>query len=523
MVSEKEIENRLNYLRELSLNSVIMLAPLGSSVTDNPLIRELRVIRDASMKLHKDRKPTVQVVYGDNSEQIDGMMNYYILKDDPFRGASDVSGASKHEVSEPVTGDDVDALFDMLSSESSDSEELESSSSSEFIYMNTMPPLSVNKKQDPPSLSSLYLAAFEKSSQTIGEDDVIRCSQIITFGKFYKVLRKRFEKEVTKGNNKNRKKTTKRRRIDKTPYSDLIRQFSPENSLENVAHNKYVYEGMIKKAYNNSEFDVADFKKRCTATFLLNYYFREKQQKFSVNVKKKELLCKYLKMAIYVGLNYQELEKFEPLEPMCGIEHIKVSDLAADPYWEGIDVQPDNGDFISWEKLKKHTYDQYINPTKRKTLRKIKEVFGNYKVDFGTATPQQLFKLCSLTTLEKAPFLHAAEDAEDADISVAKQKWKNSERSYKPAVSVAYILSDVFPQLPEITIHNPAVPADPADPADGVGVDLEFAQDLSEKMVSVGFLPEGCDKYCHVKQLDVPRGQKRRRDELFSPLEYSKC
>lgn len=515
MVSDEVIENRLNYLRELSLNSVIMLAPLGSSVTDNPLIRELRVITDASIEAHRDRTPTYRVVYGDNNEQIDGMTNYYILEDDPFRGASDVSGASKHEVSEPVTGDDVDALFDMLSSESSDSEELESSSSSEFIYMNTMPPLSVNKKQDPPSLSKLYLAAFEKSSQTIREEDVIRCSQIIRFGEFYKVLRKRFEKEA-KGNNKNRKKTTKRRRKDKTPYSDLIRRFSNENNNE-------LYKEIIKKAYNNSEFDVADFKKRCTATFLLNYYFREKQQKFSVNVKKKELLCKYLKMAIYVGLNYQELEKFEPLEPMCGIEHIKVSDLAADPYWEGIDVQPGNGEFIPWEKLKKHTYDQYINPTKRKTLRKIKEVFGNYKVDFGTATPQQLFKLCSLTTLEKAPFLHAAEDAEDADISVAKQKWKNSERSYKPAVSVAYILSDVFPQLPEIKIHNPAVPADPADPADGVGVDLEFAQDLSEKMVSVGFLPEGCDKYCNVKQHDVRRGQKRRRDELFSPLEYSKC
>jgi hypothetical protein len=513
MVSDKVINKRLIFLRKLSRDFVIMLAPLGSSITENSLIRELKVITDASINAHKDREPTYRVVYGDNNEQIDGMTNYYILEDNPFRGASDVSGASKDESKDEssITDNDMKAMFDMLSSESSDSEEDDDSSSSEFIYMNTMPPLSANKKQDPPSLSKLYLAAFEKSSQTIGEDDVICCSQRIPFKKFYNVLRKRFEKEAKKGKTKKRKKRKKRRKIEKTPYSDLIRQFSPENSPENVAHNKYVYKGMIKKAYNNSEFDVADFRTRCTAKFLLNMLLREKQQKFSVSVKKKELLCKYLKMAIYVGLNYQELEKFEPLEPMCGIEHIKVSDLAADPYWEGIDVQPGNGEFISWEKLKKHTYDQYINPTKRKTLRKIKEVFGSYNVDFETATPQQLFKLCSLTTLEKAPFLHAAEDA---DISVAKQKWKNSERSYKPAVSVAYILSDVFPQLPEITIHNPA---------DGVEVDLEFAKDLSEKMVSVGFLPEGCDKYCHVKQLDVPRGQKRRRDELFSPLEYSKC
>ena len=131
MVSEKEIENRLNYLRELSLNSVIMLAPLGSSVTDNPLIRELRVITDASIEAHRDRTPTYRVVYGDNNEQIDGMTNYYILEDDPFRGASDVSGASKHEVSEPVTGDDVDDMLGMLSSVSSDSDEDDDSSSSE--------------------------------------------------------------------------------------------------------------------------------------------------------------------------------------------------------------------------------------------------------------------------------------------------------------------------------------------------------------------------------------------------------
>lgn len=502
MVSEEEINNRLNFLRNSSRNFVIIMAPLGSSFTDNPLIQQVRQIMEASLIAHEDNPtPKYRVVFGDNTEQIDGCTNYYILEDNPFRGASDVSGASKNE--SKITDEDVEAMLGMLSSESSDSDGDNDSSSSEFIYMNTMPPLSAKKKQDPPSLSLLYKAAFRTSSQTIKDDDVLRLYKRIPFQKFYSVLLKKFKKVVK---SKPTKKRTKRRKLI-NPYSDLIRQFSQQN----VAQNEQVYKEMIKQAYNNSEFDVGDFKKQCTAKFLLKMLLLKKQQKFSVVRKKKELLCKYLKMAIYVGLNYQELEKFEPLEPMCGIDQIKVSDLAADPYWEGIDVEPGNGEFIPWEKLKKHTYDQYINPTKRKTLRKIKEVFGSYKVDFETATPQQLFKLCSLTTLEKAPFLHAAKDA---DISVAKQKWKNSERSYKPAVSVAYILSDVFPQLPEIPIDNPA---------DGVEVDLEFAQDLSEKMVSVGFLPEGCDKYCRVKQLDVPRGQKRRRDELFSPLEYSKC
>ena len=346
----------------------------------------------------------------------------------------------------------------------------------------------------------------------------------------------------------------------------------------------------------------------------------------TVDRSKQNNLLKCISMAIRVGLNYQELERFKPThipeteemtlddvrklvktterdtgvyplpnrtvsegdmhmvnvsDPVVqkmvnvegglshisvaelGLKKVRVSVLQTDPYWEGIEFTSDLGEYVSVWHLKNQTYVQYINPTKRNTLRIIHSVFPDYTVNLDTTPPKKLKKLCALKTLQKAPFLHAEVctffETGGGDLETYFKDWQESDRSYKylkgeetesdPYIVAEDVEAEVDGTLEDVlngdfrhlvNLINSQIPDDYAISCVRNAVqttdtpsDMAFARDLSDAFVKLGFLPEGCELYCGVTP-ELPHGEKRegntnaspkkrQRTKLFSPLVYSKC
>lgn len=328
---------------------------------------------------------------------------------------------------------------------------------------------------------------------------------------------------------------------------------------------------------------------------LVNNYFKGSCEKV-INGRKKQSLKKCIAMAIKIGLNYQELEKFKvahiqqvlmdesdarelgiTLTPITlkqirkhfgdevvprgtlwagdkPFKEYKVyrSDLESSPYWEGIPVEYDLGDAVSLSKLTMTVPNVYINRTKRETLLKIYDTFGDYNVNLDTATPDQLKKLCDLKTPRLAPRVF---ERGDNNMEKLYDEWMQSDRSVKlfrgdlakplffqaPYISateipragdtsVSDIISGDFTNIGTLIstgnpVSNAAIVADPVVPTFDP-VDANFARQLSDAFVELGFLPRGSEEYCGVKALNKrQRGaskeesDKRQRTELFTAIE----
>lgn len=102
-----------------------------------------------------------------------------------------------------------------------------------------------------------------------------------------------------------------------------------------------------------------------------------------VDTEKERRFLKCVRMAVRVCLNYQELEKIE---------------------------------------------EQYVNPTKQRTLRIIHSAFPDYNIDLSNVVA--LKKLCALDPVKIAPFFFAPD--------FSYEKWKESEQSFAP-ISQPYI------------------------------------------------------------------------------------
>ena len=110
-----------------------------------------------------------------------------------------------------------------------------------------------------------------------------------------------------------------------------------------------------------------------------------------VDTEKERRFLKCIRMAVRVCLNYQELEKIE---------------------------------------------EQYVNPTKQRTLRIIHSAFPDYNIDLSNVVA--LKKLCALDPVKIAPFFFAPD--------FSYEKWKESEQSFAP-ISQPYIYEE--PEEPE--------------------------------------------------------------------------
>ena len=386
--------------------------------------------------------------------------------------------------------------------------------------------------------------------------------------------------------------------------------------LEDIADAEFDYESersrgiqaaIISLDYCHSVLNWEEYKKEFRGgeelyNRLVNNYFKGSCEKV-INGMKKQSLKKCIAMAIKIGLNYQELEKFKvahiqkvlmdakdaarlgitltPITDELIRKHfgdevvprglwvgdkpfeeykVKRSDLESSPYWEGIPVEYDLGDAVSLSKLTMEVPNVYINRTKRETLLKIYDTFGEYNVNLDTATPDQLKKLCDLKTPRLAPNIHTNMtcffEGGENDMEKLYDEWMQSDRSVKlfrgdlakPPEEPPYISATEIPRAGDTSVSdiisgdftnigtlistgnpvsNAAIVADPVDPTDDP-VDDNFARQLSDAFVELGFLPRGSEEYCGVK---VGEGSakrpsdgamspaKRRREKLFTAIE----
>ena len=346
------------------------------------------------------------------------------------------------------------------------------------------------------------------------------------------------------------------------------------------ANKKNILSAMILKDFNKSKTNWEDYKKSYTFVSLIVSYFSEEESKIVVNEERRQRLLKIIHMAIKVGLNYQEIspleikflpEKYElddndydtyfkgKIAP--DIQKVNVQDLKNDPYWEGIEVKPDLGDYISIPALS--SVMAPVNMVKRTTLHKIYSVSSDYSLDLDNATPTQLKKLCSLKTLKYANDLHMEAsrffDTGEGDMDSAYTQWIQSDNSFKRSKYKANENED-FLSLPDIKGKDPdmdailqgdfsslpglistVVPSDPLkenkkDPITLIegDADTKYAKKLSNALVNIGFLPRDFDRYCAVKRgilsptkrkndSGIGSPTKRQREKLFTPLVYSKC
>ena len=384
---------------------------------------------------------------------------------------------------------------------------------------------------------------------------------------------------------------------EKDHYSELSRRFQ-----EAIISLDYCHSVLNWEEYKNDFLRDRDEEETKTLyNRLVNNYFKESCEKV-INGMKKQSLKKCIAMAIKIGLNYQELEKFKvdhiqkvlmdatdarklgiTLTPITlkqireyyGDEvvprgtwwagdkpfkeyKVKRSDLESSPYWEGIPVEYDLGDAVSLSKLTMKVPNVYINRTKRETLLKIYDTFGEYNVNLDTATPDQLKKLCDLKTPRLAPEIHTNMtcffEGGENNMENLYDEWMQSDRSVKlfrgdlakPPEEPPYISATEIPRAGDTSVSdiirgdftnigtlistgnpvsNAAIVADPVDPTYDP-VDANFARQLSDAFVELGFLPRGSEEYCGVKALNKrQRGaskeesDKRQRTELFTAIE----
>ena len=363
------------------------------------------------------------------------------------------------------------------------------------------------------------------------------------------------------------------------PIRDYLAQLKRDNTGgKSVVVEKL--ESLIENDYSRSALGSDEYKKatkdyqKYAIQLLVSQFGEVPEMDVTVDMAKKSRLLRIIQMAIKIGLNYQMLSEFDvkflPEQYefddddyetyFAGVlvppgKKVKVSDLATSPYWEGIRVVPDMGDYVSVQSLGS---DQLVNMVKRTTLYKIYQVSKDYRLNLDDASPSALKTLCSLKTLELAPDVHEGacryfEGGMDwmGDLYTA---WLNSNKSFKPyrksvedtstfitvpdipysaETTVNEVMDDLslLPGLIQYRKHDDHeneirkngdlfLVNDPSD--------AEFAMELSQQFVELGFLPEGYERYCGVKVGEVRAKRsasgtvspsKRPRERLFTAVE----
>ena len=341
--------------------------------------------------------------------------------------------------------------------------------------------------------------------------------------------------------------------------------------VANMVEKDYKLSGMTGEKYKEKLNDYFSYAR----DLIVSYFSEAPEVEMVVDMAKRGRLLRIIQMAIKIGLNYQMLSefnvKFLPEQYEFDDEDydtyfadriveedyrkVKVSDLATSPYWEGIRVVPDMGDYVSVQSLGS---DQLVNMVKRTTLYKIYQVSKDYRLNLDDASPSALKTLCSLKTLELAPDVHEGacryfEGGMDwmEDLYTA---WLNSNKSFKPyrksvEDTSTFITVPDIPYSAETTVnevmddlsllpgliqyrkhddHENEIRKNGDLFLVNVPSDAEFAMELSQQFVELGFLPEGYERYCGVKVGEVRAKRsasgmespsKRPRERLFTAVE----
>ena len=345
---------------------------------------------------------------------------------------------------------------------------------------------------------------------------------------------------------------------------DLGRTMTVHRKLNALIQSDYIRSSMSAAEYKAYPGDYKGYAARLCETLVVG----ADVQKVVVDGEKKGRLLRILNMAIKIGLNYQMLsafdvkflpqkydlddadyDRYDRLIPE-DFKKVRMSDLASSPYWEGIRVVPDLGEYVSVEALQSLKTDQLVNMVKRTTLYRIHKISEDYRLDLDEASAAELKQLCQLKTLELAPEVHAdacRHFARDKGMMETRYKeWLNSNRSFKPyrsgADDTAFITVPKLDFIPESDVndvlydlsrlpsliryrnhddHENSIIKNGDLTLSSAPSDAAFAVELSRAFVELGFLPEGYERYCGVR---VAHGSSAKRPrELFTPEVYSKC
>jgi hypothetical protein len=345
---------------------------------------------------------------------------------------------------------------------------------------------------------------------------------------------------------------------------DLGRTMTVQRKLNALIQSDYIRSSMSAAEYKAYPGDYKAYAARLCETLVVGAGV----QKVVVDGEKKGRLLRILNMAIKIGLNYQMLsafdvkflpqkydlddadyDRYDRLIPE-DFKKVRMSDLASSPYWEGIRVVPDLGEYVSVEALQSLKTDQLVNMVKRTTLYRIHKISEDYRLDLDEASAAELKQLCQLKTLELAPEVHAdacRHFARDKGMMETRYKeWLNSNRSFKPyrsgADDTAFITVPKLDFIPESNVndvlydlsrlpsliryrnhddHENSIIKNGDLTLSSAPSDAAFAVELSRAFVELGFLPEGYERYCGVR---VAHGSSAKRPrELFTPEVYSKC
>ena len=370
----------------------------------------------------------------------------------------------------------------------------------------------------------------------------------------------------------------------KKPLYDYLRTLRAENERGAVEDVMRKLNALIDNDYSCSMLGADEYKQisnygEYAVRLLVNWFGKRSEVDVVVDQEKKARLKRILQMAIKIGLNYQMLSVFdvkflpqqydladddydtyfaERLVPE-NFKKVKMSDLSASPYWEGIRVVPDMGDYVSVESLNSLKTDQLVNMVKRTTLYRIYRVSEDYRLNLDDATPNDFKILCGLKTLELAPDVHADASRHfvrgTGRMEVMYRLWLDSNQSFKPyrkdvtddttfitvpdipytaETDVNEVLGDLslLPGLIRLRNHDDhenEIVKNGDLVLSSVPSDAEFAVELSREFVRLGFLPEGYERYCGVKSGEMPltrerseseeKSNKRPRSELFTAIE----
>ena len=345
---------------------------------------------------------------------------------------------------------------------------------------------------------------------------------------------------------------------------DLGRTMIVQRKLNALIQSDYIRSSMSAAEYKAYPGDYKGYAARLCETLVVGVDV----QKVVVDGEKKGRLLRILNMAIKIGLNYQMLSAFDVkfLPQKYDLDDadydrydrvvredfkkVRMSDLASSPYWEGIRVVPELGEYVSVEALQSLKTDQLVNMVKRTTLYRIHKISEDYRLDLDEASAAELKQLCQLKTLELAPEVHAdacRHFARDKGMMETRYKeWLNSNRSFKPyrsgADDTAFITVPKLDFIPESDVndvlydlsrlpsliryrnhddHENSIIKNGDLTLSSAPSDAAYAVDLSRAFVELGFLPEGYERYCGVR---VAHGSSAKRPrELFTPEVYSKC
>jgi len=382
----------------------------------------------------------------------------------------------------------------------------------------------------------------------------------------------------------NEKEKKARRRQVRKNVVDFIKGIVNDRAMNRLQNVDQKIKSMMGKDYGSSGMSEDEYKRKLkdylsyARDLVVSEFSDAPEIGVTVDMEKKARLKRILQVAIKIGLNYQMLSEFKPrFYPRQydfddddsrtyfantllrgDLKKVKMSDVADSPYWEGIRVVPDMGEYVSVESLKAVDTDQLVNTVKRTTLYRVHKVSPDYHVNLDTASPSDFKTLCTLKTLELAPNVHADASrhfARGTGQMEAKYKaWLKSPKSFKPyrkeveddskfidvpyipyaaETTVSEVLDDLslLPGLIKYRNHddheNEIVKNGDLFLVDAPS-DAEFAMELSRAFVQLGFLPEGYERYCGVKVGEVRAKRssdgtvspaKRPREKLFTPVE----